>query len=136
MGNVEDVRKVIQDFVAPDMKAIAARIEALEKEMGIQFKALRSEFDVRFTAADHKVDSLKNEMNVRFTSTEQRIASLEKEMNLRFTAAEQLAASRHENLMNAMSSHHSSIMNSLEMEKRLARLESDRSRLPALAHEQ
>jgi len=107
MGNVEDVRKVIQDFVAPDMKAIAVRIEALECEM-----------------------------NVRFTSTDQRIASLDKEMNLRFNAAEQLAASRHENVMNAMNAHHSTIMNSLEMEKRLARLESDRARLSSSSQEQ
>jgi hypothetical protein len=82
MGNVEDVRKVIQDFVAPDMKAISARIDALEKGM-----------------------------------------------NLRFTSAEQMAAARQETVMAAMSAHHASIMNSLEMEKRLARLESERTRL-------
>lgn len=33
MGNVEDVRKVIQDFVAPDLKAIGVRLDAVEKEM-------------------------------------------------------------------------------------------------------
>jgi len=93
MGNIEDIRKVVQDFVVPDMKAIAARIEALEKDM-----------------------------NLRFTF-------IEKDIHVRFTAVEQLAASRHETVMAAMTAPHTSIMNALEMEKRLARLESERTKL-------
>jgi hypothetical protein len=37
MGNVEDLRKVVQDLVAPDLKALAVRVEALEKSMRDKF---------------------------------------------------------------------------------------------------
>jgi len=32
MGVVEDVRKVMQDFLAPELREIGARLEALEKK--------------------------------------------------------------------------------------------------------
>jgi hypothetical protein len=89
MGNVEDFRKVVQDLVAPDLKALEARISALEREM-----------------------------------------------NLRFVSAEQLASSRHETVLAAMAAHHASIMNALEMEKRLARLESERGRIESRDQQQ
>ncbi len=37
MSNIEDIRKVNQDFVAPDWKALAARIESLETEINMRF---------------------------------------------------------------------------------------------------
>jgi tetrahydromethanopterin S-methyltransferase subunit G len=33
MGVVEDVRQVVQDFVSPDIRAIEARLSALEKKV-------------------------------------------------------------------------------------------------------
>ncbi len=109
MGNVDDVRKIVQDFVVPDMKAIEARIHALEQEMKLCFTSLEREVNARFTAN-------------------------EKDTGARFASAEQLAASRHETVMSAMAAHHSSIMNALEMEKRLARLESQQGRLESSPH--
>ena len=47
MGNVEDSRKVLQDFVAPDLKAIGARLEALEKEMNLRFSAAEQLASIR-----------------------------------------------------------------------------------------
>ncbi len=44
MGNVDDVRKVVQDLVAPDLKALVVRLEALEMSMGIRFDHVDSEF--------------------------------------------------------------------------------------------
>ncbi len=31
MGSIEDGRKAVQGFMAPDLKALAVRLEALEK---------------------------------------------------------------------------------------------------------
>ncbi len=31
MGAIEDTRKVLQDFLAPELRAIAVRLDALEK---------------------------------------------------------------------------------------------------------
>ena len=92
MGNVEDVRKVIQDFVAPDLKALGARIVALEKETKAGFEHAE-------------------------------------QLNLeRFSSIEKLAAARHEAVMAAIAANQATIMNALEMDKRLLRLENERSK--------
>jgi hypothetical protein len=76
MGSVEDLRKVVQDLVAPDLKALAVRVEALEKSM-----------------------------------------------RDKFASAEDLARARHETVLATIASSHASIMGALEMEKRIAKLE-------------
>jgi hypothetical protein len=117
VGNVEDVRKVIQDFVAPDLKAMTVRIEALEKEMRL-----------RFDRVDERSSSAEKETKLRFEHVDERFSSIEKEMNLRFDYVEKLAAARHETTMATMAANQATIMNTLEMEKRLARLESERNK--------
>lgn len=37
MGNVEDVRKLLQDLVAPDLKALSARLDSLEQRVARGF---------------------------------------------------------------------------------------------------
>ena len=48
MGVVEDLRKVIQDFVSPDLEAIKTRLELLEKRQNEQHKSLKEWMDFRF----------------------------------------------------------------------------------------
>ncbi len=43
MGAIEDSRKVLQDFLAPELRAIAVRLDALEK---------------RIDGIDHKIDDV------------------------------------------------------------------------------
>ena len=50
MSAVEDVRQVVQDFLAPELRAVAVQIEALNRRMdnpesktGIQFSAAKTE---------------------------------------------------------------------------------------------
>jgi hypothetical protein len=63
MGVVEDVRKLLQDLVTPEMRALAVKVEALNE----------------------KVDTLRAEMNRRFDYLEtsfrldERVSSLEEE---------------------------------------------------------
>ncbi len=89
MGNVEDVRKVIQDLVSPDLKTLTARMEAHEKEM-----------------------------KMRFDQAEQ--VELE-----RFAAAEKMATRRHETALAVAAANHAFLLNAIDMDKRLARLESE-----------
>ena len=51
MSTVEDVRKVFQDFLAPELRTISARLDALEKVM-----------TAKFDSVDAKLDSLHKEM--------------------------------------------------------------------------
>lgn len=40
MSVVDDVRKAMQDFLAPELRDLAARIEALEKHIDHRFNTL------------------------------------------------------------------------------------------------
>lgn len=48
MGSIEDVRKVLQDFLAPELRAITARLDAIEQ---------------RFTHLEHRFDRLENKLD-------------------------------------------------------------------------
>lgn len=39
MGSVEDLRKVIQDLVAPDLKSLNVRLDSSKSEIDLRFKS-------------------------------------------------------------------------------------------------
>ncbi len=45
MSVIEDVRKVVQDLVAPDLKAIDARLTGLEKSLNARSDAIVTKLD-------------------------------------------------------------------------------------------
>jgi hypothetical protein len=57
MSVVEDVRQVIQDFLAPELRALTARIDALEVKMDSRFEALNA----RMSAIEERA-SLRHEV--------------------------------------------------------------------------
>jgi hypothetical protein len=48
MSVIEDTRKLLQDFLAPELRELTARIEALEEHADTRFKGV----DARFDAAE------------------------------------------------------------------------------------
>jgi hypothetical protein len=52
MGVIEDVRKVIQDTVAPDLKALSVRVEELEKRIEQRFHDQRDYMEKRFDSLE------------------------------------------------------------------------------------
>ena len=57
MSVIEDSRKVMQDFLAPELRAISARLDALEQRFGL----VEKRFDVvdkRFDVMDRNIDSV------------------------------------------------------------------------------
>jgi tetrahydromethanopterin S-methyltransferase subunit G len=57
MGAIEDTRKVLQDFLAPELRAIAVRLEALEKRI-----------DGRLDSVDRKIDDVDRRAEKRHDS--------------------------------------------------------------------
>jgi len=55
MGVVEDIRKLLQDLVTPEMRALAVKVDAVHKEVDI----LREDMNRRF-------EELSREMSRRF----------------------------------------------------------------------
>jgi hypothetical protein len=74
MGVVDDVRKLLQDLVTPEMRAITVKVDALDHEV----KTFRSEVNAKFT-------DLRTEINRRFDFLEtsfrldERVSMLEEE---------------------------------------------------------
>jgi len=48
MSVIEDTRKLLQDFPAPELRELTARIDALEERFEVRFKGI----DTRFDAAE------------------------------------------------------------------------------------
>jgi hypothetical protein len=68
MGAIEDVRALLQDFVAPEIKELAGTIEGLDARV----VALEKVMSAEFSAVNAKLDSL-----LAIHSIEQRLARLE-----------------------------------------------------------
>jgi hypothetical protein len=86
MGVIEDVRKVIQDTVAPDLKALAVKVEELEKRMELKFQSVEQRFDdqrdyldKRFDGIDKRFDGLERMLNQQqlINSLVERVRALE-----------------------------------------------------------
>jgi hypothetical protein len=59
MGTLEDVRKMFQDFLAPELRAIDQKLKDIEHghtELKAELKELRSEVMARFEKADEHLD--------------------------------------------------------------------------------
>ncbi|RXH54980.1 hypothetical protein [Granulicella sibirica] len=115
MGTIDDVRKVIQDLVAPDLKALSARIDGLEKTVNARFDAVEKTATARFESVDS-----------RFKGVDVKFEQSEKTMNARFDTIEtkiQAGSVRLDALAAQMAANHAVLLNALEIDKRLARLE-------------
>lgn len=72
MGAIEDTRKVLQDFLAPEMREIKARLDALERRMDERFDHAEKQAERRQEVLMLSITSLMNYNEVR-----ERLARLE-----------------------------------------------------------
>ncbi|MBV8115236.1 MAG: hypothetical protein JO300_10870 [Silvibacterium sp.] len=79
MSVVEDVRTVIQDFLAPALRELKARVDALEKRMDERFKHVDERFDLAERTAQARHDQIMNAIQhlTDYTTLAQRVARLE-----------------------------------------------------------
>jgi len=70
MGTVDEVRKIIQDFLAPELRTISARIDSLEKVMNVRFETV----DVKLDALKEQLQSMNEKLDIdrRLTRLETR----------------------------------------------------------------
>jgi len=66
MGEIGDVRKVIQDAVAPDLKAPAVRLDELEKCIDERFRGVED----RFNGVEQRFEDQRAYLDKRFDSLE------------------------------------------------------------------
>ncbi len=113
MSALDDTRKLLQDMIAPDLKAIGVRLDTLEKKV----EAVESNVNQRFEAAEKNV-------NLRFEAAERNV-------NQRFDAVERIATLRHElllakmdNLVSLINAHQDSVSRAMNFDRRMEQLES------------
>ena len=75
MSVIDDVRQALQDFLAPELRAITATIDALEKVMNARFDLV----DQKFASVDVKFESIHKEIQAlgKSLDIERRLAALE-----------------------------------------------------------
>ena len=87
MSVIEDTRKVVQDLVAPDLKAIQISIANLEKSVDHRFAALERSIDQRFSAAEdiaktrHDLLLANFDAVIKALDTDARLIRLETQLN-------------------------------------------------------
>lgn len=69
MSMIEDVRQIFQDFLAPELRAITARLDGLDK----RFDGVES----RFVAAEKIADARHNETMTRFEMVQEQIRDVD-----------------------------------------------------------
>ena len=78
MGTVEDLRKVLQDFLAPELRAVTARFDAIDQRLD----ALTRVMDARFEAVDTRLASLEKNGDIKFASLEKGIVRVRELLNV------------------------------------------------------
>jgi hypothetical protein len=74
MGRVEDVRKVLQDFLVPELRVVAARFDAI----GQRFDSFSKVMDARFEAMSNRFDAV----DTQFASLEKEIARVRERLDV------------------------------------------------------
>jgi septal ring factor EnvC (AmiA/AmiB activator) len=79
MGAIEDSRKVLQDFLAPELRAIAVRLDALEKRFDGRLDGLEKRLDDSDRRSERMHDEVLSAIARmgEVTSLRERVARLE-----------------------------------------------------------
>jgi uncharacterized protein YhaN len=79
MSVVEDVRTVVQDFIAPELRELKARVDALEKSMNERFGHVDERFNHAERTAQARHEQVINAIQhlTDYTTLAQRVARLE-----------------------------------------------------------
>jgi len=125
VGTIEETRKLVQDFLPPELREIKARIEALEGTTKTRFDAIQVQFD----AVQVQFGALEDTMKSRFDAVQVQFAALEDMMKSRFDAQDKVIAAQSA----MMAAQHAAVMNALTnltnyaaLAERLTKLESER----------
>ena len=65
MSAIEDVRQVLQDFIAPELRAMNTRLDSI-----------KSRFDTRLDAIENRIDAVITIMNTRFDSLSKEVGQI------------------------------------------------------------
>lgn len=82
MTIVEDLLKVIQATIAPELNAIKERIDANHRETLLLFAKLEGEMTLRFERFEERIDAAQAAVMLRFDGVNQRFDDLNQKLAL------------------------------------------------------
>jgi hypothetical protein len=85
MSTEDDVRKAIQDFLAPELRTISARLDGLERVMSARFEAMDVKFgsvDVKLNATDERISALDIKIGVKLDSLSKQIQGIDEKLDI------------------------------------------------------
>ena len=101
---IEDVRKVVQDLVAPELKSISVKLDSFERESKLRDENLANDAKVRGELTQVKLDAL----SARLDGVNAKIDGMSSKMD---------------GMSSKMDFHYASIMNALNLDRRVETLE-------------
>jgi hypothetical protein len=78
MSTVDEVRKAIQDFLAPELRTISARLDGLEKVMNVKFEAM----DVKLGALDERLTALDTKFEIKLEMLSKQIQGINEKLDI------------------------------------------------------
>ena len=109
MSVVEDVRQIMQDFLAPELRALAMRFDVVDSKFAAleaRMDGLEAKMDGKLDAVNQRIDTLANKIDSIEANTKIRLDGIEKNIQIRFAhvdekfdRVEEKAAARQEILM-------------------------------------
>lgn len=111
MSVIEDTRKMMQDFLAPELRQISARLDGLEKRL--------ESSDRKIDQVDLRAEKRHVEANTKMDQVKQRAEKRHEHLSARLDEADRKAERRHDEVMMALRS----AADTSDIKVRLARVE-------------
>jgi len=68
MGVIEDVRKVVQDLVAPELKSLVVRLEGFERESKLRDELILAKLEIIRDSLSAKMDAMSARTEAQYAS--------------------------------------------------------------------
>jgi prefoldin subunit 5 len=91
VGVDDQIKKALQDLIAPELHAIRGEMHAIRGEMHAMRADIRV-LDQKIDGVDHKIDSLKGELLAEIRRLDARIDGVDRELRTAIDIRERLAA--------------------------------------------
>jgi hypothetical protein len=129
MSVIEDVRKVVQDLVAPELKSLAVKLDGIELEVKLRGETVGTKIETIEKTLTSKIESferesklrdenLANDAKVRGELTQVKLDAMSARLDSVNTKLDGVSAK--------MDFQYASIMNALDLNRRVETLERDK----------
>lgn len=118
MGTIDDVRKVIQDFIAPELKALMSELKRIESESRVRDEVIVTKLDAVSAESRSRDEMLLAKLHA--------VAVESRSRDELILAKNDSIAAKMETIGAKLDFQYGSIINSLNLDKRVESLERNR----------